>query len=89
MFVGDVSALLTARSSSLTLVHFPSFSRVFFVGIRVLQLFKLDLLFFRNDEFEPSPRGAWLLPEVHSYALLGWAAICAGLSFCLSSHLLR
>ena len=29
VFVGDVSALLTARSSSLTLVHFPSFSRVF------------------------------------------------------------
>ena len=54
-----------------------------------MQLFKLDLLFFRNDEFEPSPRGAWLLPEVHSYALLGWAVICAGLSFCLSSHLLR
>ena len=54
-----------------------------------MQLFILDLLLFRNDEFEPSPRGAWLLPEVHSYALLGWAVICAGLSFCLSSHLLR
>ena len=30
VFVGDVSALLTARSSSLTLVHFPPFSRVLF-----------------------------------------------------------
>ena len=54
-----------------------------------LQASQNKLLFCSGDGLDPSPRGAWLLPEVHSYILLAWAMVCAGLTFCVSSHMLR
>ena len=49
----------------------------------------LELLFSREDESQPGARGAWSFSELNSLALLIWSLTCAGLTFCLSSHLLR
>ena len=61
------------------------------VGNRLFSRFVmlLELLFSREDESQPGARGAWSFSELNSLALLIWSLTCAGLTFCLSSHLLR
>ena len=43
----------------------------------------------REGESQPGARGAWSYSEISSSFLLIWSIACAGLAFCLSSHLLR